>query len=55
MKNYWCSSKMFTIWVLTTDDLRIVNTAPVAKIFIGQNLVNLLEWMRADKWEELDL
>lgn len=44
---YYVSCKKFTCYVETTNEGIILNTAPILKRFIGQNLDNLLSWCKS--------
>lgn len=42
---WWVSSSKMTVGVITTDELIIKETAPIAQKFVGQYLGDLLRWM----------
>ena len=44
-RKIWISCPQFTIKI-TVRDRRIIETAPMAKTFIGQRFANLVTWMR---------
>lgn len=46
MKQLWISCPKFTVQVDVGDDNRVVEAAPVVRRFIGQNIDNLLYWLR---------
>lgn len=43
---WWLSSKRMTIGVVTDQQGVIVETAPIARKFVGQRLSNLVRWMK---------
>ena len=53
LRSFWISSPRFTIQV-DVDERDIIRwSAPVARIFVGQPLKNLIRWAKADRIEEL--
>jgi len=53
MKEWWVSCKAFTCWV-KTDGTRIVDAAPIARKWIGQNFLRFLSYYGAER-EELNV
>ena len=51
--NDWrVSTKRMTFWV-RTDGLRIMDSAPIAKKFIGQRFENLICWLERQEGLEI--
>lgn len=46
---YWLSSLRMTFDVKTDTNNIILDTAPIAKKFIGQPIKNLMRWMRKQR------
>jgi hypothetical protein len=52
----WVSCAKFTVGVVTGDDGRIRDSAPMVRKFIGQPLGNLLRWAKGFgrlRWEDI--
>ena len=45
MKKLWLSSKKMTIFADVDADHMIIDTAPIARKFIKQPVINLVRWM----------
>jgi len=57
VRHFWFSSKRITIYVGCDARGRVVDTAPVARRFIGQPINHLANWMRSQdvfEWHELE-
>ena len=55
-KEYWLSSLKMTIYCKTENNI-IIDVAPIAKKFVGQNIKNLIQWMTKQGnflWSELN-
>jgi hypothetical protein len=50
---YWVSSRKATFWVGIDSSEKIVDTAPIARKFIGQPFKNLLRYFNIDRKEQL--
>ena len=46
VKLYWLSNKFMTIGAYVNNDSIVVTVPPVAKVFRGQNIDNLIRWMK---------
>lgn len=53
MKEWWVSCPAFTCWV-KTEGTRIVDAAPIARRWIGQNFLRFLSYYGAER-EELNV
>jgi hypothetical protein len=56
-KEFWLSSEKMTFWCKTENEI-IVDVAPIAKKFIGQDIRNLFRWMKKQGnflWSELKI
>lgn len=42
---YWLSSKRMTVSVETNDSGILIDVAPIVRVFIGQHINNLRNWM----------
>ena len=43
MEKWWISCRKFTVFA-NVQDGRIIDTAPICRVFIGQSLEALLRW-----------
>lgn len=44
--DWWFSCKKITIFVVTDEYGKIVETAPIARCFVGQPVMNLFYWLQ---------
>ena len=52
--SFWVSGRKATFWISVDDNDRVVDTAPIAKKFIGQPVKNLLRYFNIDRLEKVE-
>jgi len=50
--SFWVSGRKATFWISVDDNDRVVDTAPIAKKFIGQPVKNL--YFNIDRLEKVE-
>ena len=45
MKKFWLSCNKFTVKIVTDDNYKIIDAAPIVKKFVGRHASNLRKWM----------
>lgn len=57
MACFWLSSVRMTVYAECDEDQRVIECSPIIRVFTGQRLSSLIEWMSKQEgfgWETID-